>query len=70
MKFAKKHSTHRALAKRIITLALTLWLAGMGLITWAVAEDMYRQIESDIRSYASSFYPHGRARYLDADSMK
>lgn len=70
MKFAKKLSTHRALAKRIITLALTLWLAGMGLLTWAVAEDMYCQIESDIRSYASSFYPHGRARYLDADSMK
>jgi len=67
----EKHPrTHRALSKRILLLALTLWLAAMGLLTVIVAEDMYRQVESDTTSYISRLYLHGRARYLDADSMK
>lgn len=70
MKFIKQHASHRALSKRITALALALWLAGMGLLTWIVAEDMYRQVESATRSYVHRLYPYGRARYLDADSMK
>ena len=62
--------SHRALTKRILLLALSLWMAGMGLLTWIVAEDMYRQVEDATTSYIRTLlYPHGRARYLDHDSM-
>ena len=70
MRSVKKHSTHRALTKRIIALALILWTAAMALLTWVVAEDMYRQVESSVTSYVSRLQPHGRAHALDADSMK
>ncbi len=70
MRFVKKHSSHRALARRIITLALALWMTAMGLLTWIVAENMYRQVETATQSYVSRMYPYGRARYLDADAMK
>ncbi len=70
MKSTRKNSTHRALAKRILALALALWMTAMGLLTWIVAEDMYRQVETATMSYVSRTYPYGRARYLDADAMK
>ncbi|MBP3701715.1 MAG: HAMP domain-containing histidine kinase, partial [Lachnospiraceae bacterium] len=66
----RRPTAHRALAKRIIALSLALWLTAMGLLTWAVAEDMYRQVEAQTQSYVSRFSPNGRARYLDADSAK
>lgn len=42
------------IARRIIALVLILWLAAMGLLTWAVARDLYMQMESKAGFYLSS----------------
>ncbi len=47
----RKVSTHTALTRRIIALALGLWLAAMGLLTWAIAGDMCKQLESKLFWY-------------------
>lgn len=44
-------STFRAIAFRVIALTLALWLGIMFLLTWAVAEDMLRQLRSDAQFY-------------------
>lgn len=49
----KRPSSHRAIRWRIIALALSLWLAAMGLLTWAVAADMQVQIENLTQDCAS-----------------
>lgn len=54
----RKPYTHTLLRRRIIGLALALWLAAMGLLTWAVAGDMYIQLENKLYSYA--WNPVGR----------
>ena len=69
-KTIKRPRTYRSLTKRILLLALALWMTAMGLLTWIAAEDMYRQVEDATRSYVLRSYSYGRARYLDADSMK
>lgn len=48
----KRPSAFPALAWRIIALALALWLLAMGLLTWAVAQDMYYQLRAVTQEYA------------------
>lgn len=43
------------IARRIIALVLSLWLAAMGLLTVAVARDLYMQIQGKANFYLSSF---------------
>lgn len=47
----KARRTYRELSWRIILLALGLWFAMSGLLTWAVAEDMYAQIKEEASDY-------------------
>ena len=42
----KKPTTFKSIAIRIIALALSLWLCVVGLVTWAVAEDYFHQIDT------------------------
>lgn len=52
MKREKKRPTSiKAISLRIITLALTLWLGCSAILTWAVATDFYRQLDTQLRSY-------------------
>lgn len=51
------------IARRIIALVMILWLAAVGLLTWAVARDLYMQMESKVDFYL------GRVthRYISAE---
>ena len=42
----KTPTTFKSIAIRIIALALSLWLCVVGLVTWAVAEDYFHQIDT------------------------
>lgn len=42
------------IARRIIALVLILWLTAMVLLTWAVARDLYMQMESKVNYYLGS----------------
>lgn len=48
-------SVYPSIARRIIALALALWLAAMGLLTWAVAVDFVRQLEASNNYYWLSY---------------
>lgn len=41
----KKNLSYRAMVARAVALGLGLWLMITGVLTWAVAEDMFRQID-------------------------
>lgn len=41
----RRPTAFRSIAVRVICLALALWLVAIGLLTWAVAEDFYHQVE-------------------------
>ena len=47
----RKVSVHTALRRRILALSLGLWLLAMFLLTWAVAGDMYEQLETKLFWY-------------------
>lgn len=47
----RKVSAHTALSRRILALSLGLWLLAMFLLTWSVAGDMYKQLESKLFWY-------------------
>ena len=42
----KKPTTFKSIAIRIIAITLSLWLCVVGLVTWAVAEDYFHQIDT------------------------
>lgn len=50
----KRPKIYKMLSCRIIALALALWFFGMALLTWAVAEDMRDQVNSESLEYAAS----------------
>ncbi len=50
----KGPTAFRAIALRVTALALAMWLAGMGLLTWAVAADQYRQLRDAAWHFAST----------------
>ena len=64
----KRPRTGKALSCRIIALAMALWLGAMGLLTWAVAADMYEQLEHQVDEYT-----YGASRGMnyenDSDSL-
>ncbi len=47
----KKPTTFKSIAIRVIALALSLWLCVVGLVTWAVAEDFFHQIDTITEHY-------------------
>ena len=51
----KRPKTYPFLARRIIALGLSLWFMAMALLTWAVAEDMYHQVEAGATEYAYQY---------------
>jgi len=51
----KRPKTYRFLARRITALTLALWFFAMSLLTWAVARDMYRQVEAGATEYAYQY---------------
>ncbi len=53
----KRPSSYPSIAWRVIVLALALWLCCMSIITSAVAQDMYRQIEGKTKQYLSAMTP-------------
>lgn len=55
----KNVNAHKAIRRRIIALALALWLLAVGLLTWAVAADMQVQIESQARYYTTADHLDG-----------
>lgn len=52
----KRLITYKELSHRIIVLALCLWLAMAGGITWAVASDVSFQLQYGLFDYLDSFY--------------
>lgn len=64
MSKTKNFLSYRQIAVRVITLALTVWIALSGFVTWAVAADMYRQIELQIPEY----WTYGLGREVDEGS--
>lgn len=42
----RRPMSFRSIAVRVICLTLALWICAMSLLTWAVAEDMYRQVDA------------------------
>ena len=57
--------SYREIAVRIILLVLTVWIAMSGFVTWAVAGDMYRQIELQIPEY----WTYGLGREVSGDDI-
>lgn len=50
----RRTSIYKMLSRRLFALAFALWFAAMALLTWAVAEDMLRQVEREPENVGSS----------------
>ena len=61
----KRKKSFPTIARRIIALALALWLLVMLVLTWGVATDFARQMEANTRDYADSIWPY----YNDEESL-
>ena len=65
----KTPTTFKSIAIRIIALALSLWLCVVGLVTWAVAEDYFHQIDTitkhfpDILNTARDYPVHEQEKF-------
>lgn len=54
----KRKTSYKSIALRLISLALCLWLCIAGTVTWAVSEDMFRQVKSATLDWARRGYPN------------
>lgn len=57
----------KAIAIRITTLVLALWMTFMGVLTWAVAQDFYRQIKDTARQIACYSYHTGYGTHFSEE---
>ncbi len=55
----KRTPSYKALRLRLGVFALALWLAAMGLLTWAVASDMQHQLKADVQNLVAHYGDHG-----------
>lgn len=54
----KRKKSFRTIAVRVIALALCMWLCIIEVMTWAVSEDMFRQVKSTAIDWARRGYPN------------
>ena len=63
MKRAKKRPTSfRAISVRVLALAFALWFGCCAILTWAVAADFYRQLDTQARNFVC-FMKHRESSY-------
>ena len=75
----KRPRSFRAISRRVIALGLGMWFFCMGLLTWAAAADVYRQLDGQACWLVSSFagrefrgdtYPAGLPGELETNMIR